>query len=434
MAYFAQDESLFIRSRSSPRCSRTEPAPFLPLTAEDLPYLTDDDRRCELVAGELIREPPPGADHGGIAATLIGRLFAFVHGRNVGRVFAETGFVLAHHPDTVRAPDAAFVSAQRIRDATRRGPYVVGAPDLAVEILSPSNTHEETIEKVHEYLAAGGGAVWVIDPRRQRVTVHRPGHEPRRLARDETLDGAPVLGPGLGLGPEQGRPGSPAGPVDCEPQHGGPDGQAVLDLPLPGRVRSSPWVPELIPEPLSHFGPAHGRPPMRQEGLEPQARDPVGGEIHLLREEAERGGSACAQPAGLPVDLQHTQETLAPQPVHPSEQQADGEDEDQALEDAAGSRPEGDRQDDGCDHQHDPERRTTEQQSEQRPPRLRGQGCELPGRGRRPVSGEWPAANPLVTLPELGPKRAGMRNETRRLAETCGSPGYSPEPSSSPSA
>ncbi len=171
----------------------TEIAPFPPLTAEDLPYLADDEGRSELVAGELIREPPPGAGHGGVTATLIERLLAFVRREKSGRVLAETGFVLARNPDTVRAPDAAFVSAERAKRSVRRGPYAEGAPDLAVEVLSPSNTEDDMAEKVREYLAAGGRAVWVIDPREQQVTVHRPGRPPHHLTRGDTLDGAPVL-------------------------------------------------------------------------------------------------------------------------------------------------------------------------------------------------------------------------------------------------
>lgn len=169
------------------------------LTAEDLPYVMPRDERCELVAGELIREPLPGEAHGTVAATITGRLFLFLREHRLGRLYAaETGFVLARDPDTVRGPDAAFVSRERDATTVRRGPFFEGAPDLAVEVLSPSNTRREIEDKTHEYLAAGASVVWVVDPDRKTVTVHRPGHDPESLSREDVLDGGAVL-PGLRL-------------------------------------------------------------------------------------------------------------------------------------------------------------------------------------------------------------------------------------------
>jgi Uma2 family endonuclease len=176
----------------------SDPATTFSLTAEDLPYVMPDEERCELVAGELIREPLPGEEHGLVAATIVGHLFQFVRERGLGRAFGETGFVLARQPDTVRGPDAAFVSTERSATTVRRGPFFEGAPDLAVEVLSPGNTRREIAAKVGEYLAAGGRAVWVIDPKRRTVTVHRPGREPETLGADDLLDGGTVL-PGFRL-------------------------------------------------------------------------------------------------------------------------------------------------------------------------------------------------------------------------------------------
>jgi len=108
------------------------------LTAEDLPYVMPDEELCELVAGSLIREPLPGETHGVVAGRVFGHLFRFVEERRLGRLYAaETGFVLARDPDTVRGPDAAFVSRRRSDATVRRGPFFEGAPDLAVEVLSP---------------------------------------------------------------------------------------------------------------------------------------------------------------------------------------------------------------------------------------------------------------------------------------------------------
>lgn len=168
------------------------------LTVEDLPYLPPDEDRCELVAGDLIREPPPGGEHGGIALAVGAHLLAFAREHRLGRVFGEAGYVLASEPDTVRAPDASFVSTERISGAARRGPYVVGAPDLAVEVVSPDDTWRKVGAKAAEYLAAGAQAVWVIDPRHQTVTTHLPGRRPMTLGREEMLHGEPYL-PGLSL-------------------------------------------------------------------------------------------------------------------------------------------------------------------------------------------------------------------------------------------
>jgi len=169
-----------------------------PLTVEDLPWLAPEEGRCELVAGTLVREPPPGGTHGGIAVDVAALLHPFVRERRLGRVFVETGYVLAHDPDTVRGPDVSFVSADRLATGDLRGPYLVGAPDLAVEIVSPSDGWRQVAAKVAEYLGAGGGAVWVIDPGRQTVTTHLPDRPPVTLGRGETLHGDPYL-PGLRL-------------------------------------------------------------------------------------------------------------------------------------------------------------------------------------------------------------------------------------------
>jgi Uma2 family endonuclease len=168
------------------------------LAAEDLPYLRPEEERSELVAGVLVREPPPGEQHGGLAATVVALLYPFVREHGLGRVFGETGYVLASDPDTVRCPDASFVSARRLAAGPRRGPYLVGSPDLAVEVVSPSDSRKEVAAKVAEYLAAGARAVWVIEPRHQTVTAHGPGRKPVALGRQDILDGGPYL-PGLRL-------------------------------------------------------------------------------------------------------------------------------------------------------------------------------------------------------------------------------------------
>ncbi len=169
------------------------------LTAEDLPYLAPEEGLSELVAGEIVRELAPGEEHGWIAGSLLVRLGHYVLKHRLGRIYAaETGFVLARDPDTVRAPDAAFVSVDRLATTPRRGPYFEGAPDLAVEVLSPGNTRSDMAAKVRDSLAAGARAVWVVDPSRESVTVHRPRRPPATLSRKDTLDGGSAV-PGFRL-------------------------------------------------------------------------------------------------------------------------------------------------------------------------------------------------------------------------------------------
>ena len=172
----------------------SQPAPFPILTAEDLPYLAPREGRCELAAGELVRAPPPGQGHGSVAATVLVHVGRFVLERDLGRIYAaETGFVLARDPDTVRCSDAAFVSHQRLASTVSPGPYFEGAPDLVVEVRSPGDSRPEMAKKVGEYLAAGSRAVWVVDPGPATVVVHRPGETPGTFGPTDTLDGAPVL-------------------------------------------------------------------------------------------------------------------------------------------------------------------------------------------------------------------------------------------------
>jgi Uma2 family endonuclease len=166
-------------------------------TAEQL-LAAGDIGRCELIRGRLITMPPNGAEHGWIAATLAASLATFAERRSVGAVFGTgTGFRLASNPDTVRAPDVAFVTAERISGKLARG-FFPGPPDLAVEVLSPEDRASEVLAKVQEWLDAGCRAVWVADPRTQSVTVYRSRSEIAVLTVAETLDGGELL-PGVKL-------------------------------------------------------------------------------------------------------------------------------------------------------------------------------------------------------------------------------------------
>lgn len=140
-------------------------------TADELLRLPDDGFRYELVRGELRKMPPAGSKHGRIAARVLIRLGTFVEQHRLGVVYAaETGFVLGRGPDTVRAPDVAFVRAERV--VTADGFYPA-APDLAVEVLSPSDSFGEVQEKTREWLQAGTRAVVLVDPAKRQVTIQR---------------------------------------------------------------------------------------------------------------------------------------------------------------------------------------------------------------------------------------------------------------------
>jgi Uma2 family endonuclease len=161
-----------------------------PITTADELLRAGDIGRCELVRGVLTMMLPAGGKHGRVAYRIGHLLGSYVVPRKLGTIYAaETGFVLSKDPDTVRAPDVAFCRVDR---APERG-FIPGAPDLAVEVLSPDDRPGYVRDKVAEWLEAGARAVWVVDPDTQTVTVHEPLREPRAFAESETLVGGAVL-------------------------------------------------------------------------------------------------------------------------------------------------------------------------------------------------------------------------------------------------
>lgn len=159
-------------------------------TAEEL-LRAQDIGRCELVRGELRKMVPPGYEHGRVGTRIAVRLAQLVEQRGVGAVLTEVGFVLSRGPDTVRAPDVAFVRAERAR-GTIPG-YFEGAPDLAVEVLSPDDRPGYIRDKVAEWLEAGTGTVWVVDPRARTVAVHEPKRKATVLGEADMLRGHGAL-------------------------------------------------------------------------------------------------------------------------------------------------------------------------------------------------------------------------------------------------
>jgi Uma2 family endonuclease len=158
------------------------------VTAEELPAIVArDDDRYELVAGRVIRTSPVGWQHGVIVVRLLGLLDGHVRSRRLGAVVTEVGFKLRSNPDTVRGPDVAFIRQDRLPAQKLRG-YWSGAPDLAMEVLSPGDTSRDIDATVADYLAAGVSEVVVVDPDEATVTQHRPGQAPQVARPGGALD------------------------------------------------------------------------------------------------------------------------------------------------------------------------------------------------------------------------------------------------------
>lgn len=153
---------------------------------------TDDAFHDELVRGRIVREPPPASQHGWLQVRIARLLGEFVERNRLGLVLVETGFILADDPPTVRAPDVAFVAREHAAgypsDRYGRTP-----PDLAVEIVSPTDRASALQEKVFDYLDAGVRLVWVIDSRSHTATVYRSHSDPSLLRVGDALGGEDVL-------------------------------------------------------------------------------------------------------------------------------------------------------------------------------------------------------------------------------------------------
>jgi len=164
------------------------------MTAEDLLRMPDDGFCYELVRGELRKMAAAGHQHGKISMNISTPLDQHVRAHNLGTMYAaETGFKLASDPDTVRAPDVAFIRRERAAEVGDSEGYWPGPPDLAVEVISPSDTYTEVEEKVLEWLDAGTRMVIVVNPRRRVVTVYRSRTHVVILTEHDTLDAGDVV-------------------------------------------------------------------------------------------------------------------------------------------------------------------------------------------------------------------------------------------------
>lgn len=173
------------------KATATHPKTFV--TADELWQLSAIGKNYELVRGELKEMAPPGGLHGKLSLRLGRFLQDFVDAHQLGEVMVETGFRLADSPDTVRSPDASFISTERLpADGLPEG-YIPGPPDLAVEVVSPDDTASEVQDKVRDYLAYGTQQVWVVYPQQRLVIVHDPDGTAKTLQAQDTLSGETVI-------------------------------------------------------------------------------------------------------------------------------------------------------------------------------------------------------------------------------------------------
>ena len=163
------------------------------MTAEELLRLNLPDKRTELIRGRLVVRDPGGARHGALAMRLGYRIMGHVEAHDLGRVYAaETGFKIESTPDTVRAPDVAFIAKSRLPQVEPRG-YPGCAPDLAVEVLAHDDHPAETLEKIAQWLKAGVRLVWVLDSEKRTGRVYRAEGSESLLDSNDALDGEDVL-------------------------------------------------------------------------------------------------------------------------------------------------------------------------------------------------------------------------------------------------
>jgi Uma2 family endonuclease len=154
--------------------------------------------RWELVRGEVQEMPPAGWEHGIRSASLVEYLRAHVRVNGLGHILTnDPGFLIAENPDTVRAPDIAFIPQAKIPERLPRG-WITVVPDLVVEIVSPNDRWSELQDKIADWLRFGVRLIWVVDPAVRSISVYRPDRPLRVLTEQDTLEGEEIL-PGFSL-------------------------------------------------------------------------------------------------------------------------------------------------------------------------------------------------------------------------------------------
>ena len=163
------------------------------VTADEFFRIPDRGMRHELIRGEVREMPLPGEEHSEIASELARHLGNHVRAHALGRVYGELGYRVESDPDTVLGPDVSFVRAERLTPGRRNKGFREGAPDLAVEVVSPTDRLVAVEEKAGKWLAAGCRMVLVVNPRNNTVIVHQPLAGPIRLGETDTIDGGDVV-------------------------------------------------------------------------------------------------------------------------------------------------------------------------------------------------------------------------------------------------
>ena len=162
------------------------------MTAEELFWLPEDGLRHELIKGEHLTMSPPGELHGAVAMNLSILLGQYIKSRNLGQMYAaETGFKLERDPDTVLAPDIAFIRRERVGVLTQK--YRVGAPELVVEVLSPDDRKRKVEDKTARWLGSGASVVWLVDPKQRTVDVRLADGRQNLLTVDHELTGDDII-------------------------------------------------------------------------------------------------------------------------------------------------------------------------------------------------------------------------------------------------
>lgn len=165
-------------------------------TVDDLLRMPDW-REWELDRGRLVPVSKNTMLHGQLVCRIARHLEGFMEESDLGHVVSESGFWLERDPDTMRGPDVAFVSYERLPELPAKGVWE-GWPDLAVEVVSPNNRTGETLKKIGQYLNAGTTLVWQVVPAQRKVAVHRADGSIEVVGEDGVLYGDPVL-PGFAL-------------------------------------------------------------------------------------------------------------------------------------------------------------------------------------------------------------------------------------------
>ena len=167
-------------------------APARVISDEELLQLPDDGNRYEVVDGELVVSPGAGLLHERIVRRLLARLDVFVTAKGLGEAFPSN--LLYRLPSgNRRGPDVSFIRAELVTSLARTTVFPELAPDLAVEVLSPSDRQHRLLEKVGEYLQSGVRLVWVIDPEAARAAIYRSATSVREIDATGILDGEDVV-------------------------------------------------------------------------------------------------------------------------------------------------------------------------------------------------------------------------------------------------